>query len=1073
MRRYLLATTALATIPLVAIAVPVQAETISTKTTTPVRTSTIKAGAPDTIDIAAAGSVEITGGDAVTMDSNHAVTNAGKIVVTVGGNANGGAGIVANTGTVGDVVNSGTITIDEPYVGTDDDKDGDLDGPFAVGSGRFGIRTLGDHAGKIVNSGTIAVEGNDSAGISLGGRLTGGFTHDGKTTVVGDRSVAVDARRVDGNVRLAGTVGAAGQGAIGARFAGDVNGAMVVQGTITSTGYRSVTAPSDPSKLDADDLLQGGSALVIEGNVSGGVVLAVPPKDADTSKPDEDADGIEDAKEGSAKVVSYGSAAAMAIGATDRAIAIGPVPGSATGYGLQIEGSVEGQGVYANIDANGLVVGGRGGAVSVANGIGLSGTVSAASNGANATALRIASGAATPELRNAGTISASGATGAGKLAQAVVVDAGASLAALRNSGTIKAVAGESGGATAVADRSGGLALVENSGAISASGAKADSGRNIAIDLSANTSGATVRQTAVASGVAAPAITGDIVLGGGGDTVDLADGSLKGAVRFGGGDNTLKLSGDAIQTGDIGFGGGNDAVSLSGTSQFSGAADFGGGVDTLSLSGTSSFNGSLANAGQLAVSLSGGSLNIAKPATIGSLTAGNGSVLVVTLNKAAGQGTAYTVNGTASFAQGSKLSLRLADVSTAVGRYTVLTAGDLQGAANLTADTALVPFLFKASIAGDAGPNSIAVDVAKRTITELGLTGSEATAYDAVYAALVRDEAVEGVFLGITDGDVFRKAVGGMLPDHAGGAFEGVSMGVRTLTRQMLDPRGPIAYSGDLSVYINAGGWGSDKKRGDTASYGLNGYSWSLMGEYRTGIGAFSASASWLWNEYSRSGVSRVRSNSYELAGGWRGTWGGLTAFGRASIGKGKFSGKRTFSGDNGGVAVDKTIRGRWDGTFTSLAGGISGEGGGSRFFFRPAVSVDYVRLKEKGYTEKDGGLALDLIVEDRKSSELGGNASLTLGIDFYGNRRNDDSWLRLETEGGWREILSGGLGATTARFKDGTPFTLSSPDATSGWFSRLRMFGGSSGFTIGGEVGAEERHGNVNLSMRGMVRFGF
>lgn len=1066
MRRYLLATTALLTV-----AAPALAETINTKRTAPIQTSTVKAGAPDAIAIDAAGSVELTGGNAVTQDSNHAVANTGKILVNNGNNANGGTGILSNAGTTGDIANTGTITVDEPYAMADDDKDGDLDGPFAVGSGRYGIRTLGDHTGKIVNSGTITVEGNDSAGIALGGKLTGAFTHDGTTTVVGDRSVGVDARQIDGNVRLAGTVTAQGKDAVGARFGGDVNGAMVVQGAVAASGYRYTTAPSDTSKLDADDLLQGGSALVIEGNITGGMILAVPPK-ADAAKPDADGDGIEDAKEGSAKVTSYGSSAAMVIGATNRAITLGPVAGTATGFGLQIEGAVEGLGVYANVDAQGLVIGGRGGAVTVANGIGVSGTVNAASNGANATALRIAGGASTPELRNSGTISASGASALGTRAQAVVVEAGGGLATLRNSGTIKATAGENGTAAAIVDRSGGLTLVENSGAISGTGAKADSLRNIAIDLSANTGGATIRQTVVASGTA-PSIVGDVLLGSGNDKLELADGTLKGAVQFGAGNNALTLSGDAIHTGNVTFGSGSDAMGLSGTSQYQGVADFGGGADALTLSGTSVFAGTLVGAANLNVTMTGGTLNVAKPAAIGSLTMGNGSVLVATLDKAAGQGSAYTIAGTASFAAGSKLALRLADVSTAVGRYTVLTAGTLTGASNLTADSALVPYLFKAAIAADGGPNSIVVDVARRSVAELGLNRSQASAYDAVFAALAKDDKVEGVFLGITDGDAFREAVGNMLPDHAGGSFEGISLGVRSLARQMLDPRGPIAYSGKLSVYANASFWGSNKRRGDSAAYSLTGYAWSLMAEYQTGVGAFSASASWLWNEHSRGGASNVQSNSYELAGGWRGSWGGFSAFGRASVGTSDFEGKRTFAGTIGSESFTKTIRGDWKGSFVSFAGGISGEGGGSRFFYRPAVSIDYVRLKEKGYTEKDGGPALDLIVDSRASKEVGANAGLTLGLDFFGNEKNADNWMRLETEGGWREILSGGIGDTAARFQDGTPFTLAGEDATSGWFARLRMFGGNAGFTVGGELGAEERHDKVRLSLRGTMRIGF
>ena len=87
-----------------------------------------------------------------------------------------------------------------------------------------------------------------------------------------------------------------------------------------------------------------GSALVIEGNVAGGIVLAVPPKDNNPNNADEDGDGIEDAKEGSAQVVTYGAAPAMVIGATNRDIAIGAVAGTATQYGLQIDGSILGSG---------------------------------------------------------------------------------------------------------------------------------------------------------------------------------------------------------------------------------------------------------------------------------------------------------------------------------------------------------------------------------------------------------------------------------------------------------------------------------------------------------------------------------------------------------------------------------------------------------------------------------------------------------------------------------------------------------------------------------------------------------
>src|SRR5688500_1813864 len=150
MHRYLLASTAV-----LALAAPAAAETISTAVTQPVRTSTVKAGAPDAITISSTGSVKPAGGTAVTMDSNHAVTNQGAIAIS---NATAALGISANAGTNRDIANSGTITSDETYTPTGTNNDGDLAGPFARGSDRFGIRTGGGHTGKIANSGTITVE---------------------------------------------------------------------------------------------------------------------------------------------------------------------------------------------------------------------------------------------------------------------------------------------------------------------------------------------------------------------------------------------------------------------------------------------------------------------------------------------------------------------------------------------------------------------------------------------------------------------------------------------------------------------------------------------------------------------------------------------------------------------------------------------------------------------------------------------------------------------------------------------------------------------------------------------------
>lgn len=1075
MHRYLLATTAIA-----ALATPLSAQTvISDERTEELRTSTIKNGAPDSIRIDEDGSVVVDGGTAVTMDSNHGITNEGAIEIA---NANGATGIAAEAGTTGDIVNSGTIAVDETYTPEDIDKDGDLDGPFAVGTGRAGIRTLGAHTGDISNSGKITVEGNDSAGIALGGPLTGDFTHNGETSVLGSNSVAVSAQDIAGDVRLAGKVIAKGEGAVGARFSGDIDGAMVVQGQVSSTGYRYPTPPSDVSKLDADDKLQGGSALVIEGDVTGGIVLAKAPatsggeddEDDAEDNTDQDKDGIPDAQEGTAAVVSAGEAPAMVIGAEDRDIAIGSVAGSGNNFGVIVEGSILGDGVYAGADGNGLVIGGRGGAVSIANGVANSGSIGAKSVDASAVALRIGADATVPEIRNSGTISASSGKTEDSVATAIVIDAGADVDTVRNSGTIKAtVSGEDGAATAILDRSGGLELVENSGVITAGGADEDSERNVAIDLSANTNGATVRQTEVASGKDAPSIKGDVRFGAGDDVFEIADGTVVGDVTFGAGSNQLELSGDAKQTGAVSFSGGSDTMNLAGSSIFGGTVDFGGGDDVLTLAGSARFSGVLTNAGNLAVTVTGGSLDLSRPTSIGSLQMGAGTILDVVLDKDEGEGTLIDVAGTASFDEEAKLRVRIADIASAEGRYVVLTAGDLQVGEELTGDNTLLPFMYKATIDADEAVDELAVEIGRKTTEELGLNRSQSIAYDAILDALGEDEEIAGVFLNITDGNAFRDTVTLMLPDHAGGAFEGVSLGTRTMARWLADPQGPIEPSSKLHLIFDAGGWGSNKDEGETAAYDQSGLGFAAGAEIATGVGRFGGTITYLWNRHDIGDRSSVMSGTYELAAHWVGKWGGLQTFARAGIGMVNFEGTRYFDAEDGEDVISRDVEREWDGTVTSFMGGASFEAGGQFFFVRPAVVVDYVRLKEDGYTDTGGGAGLNLTVAERTSDELAINGGLTVGVDLKGMRARDDNWFRIEGEGGWREILGGGLGDTTAQFENGDPFTLQAEQSVNGWYARLRAIGGDAGFSIAGEAGAEERHDDVGFTLRGTIRMGF
>lgn len=1065
--RLLLACTCLTPISIYASAVHAE-RVIDTKVTTPISTSTASSGAPDDIRITSAGSITPTGGVAVTLDSNNKVTNQGTIQIT---DANDATGILANPGTAGTITNSGKIVIDETYDPKDTDNDGDLDGPFAQGERRFGIRIApgGTFTGNIVNSGEITIEGNRSAGIAADGRLDGSLTSSGTISVLGNGSAGIRAEEITGDVRLTGTISARGEGAVGVALDGDVGGSVSFQGAVAATGYRTVPPPSDTSKLDADDLLQGGPAIRIAGNVGGGVIFERRPDDNDPDEDDEDDDGIPDAQEGTANIVSAGAAAAVRIGDTANDIVIGPVAANENGHGLVIDGVLTGAGTYKGVDGNGLVIGGLGGDVTIAGGMTVGGTISATSPDANATAIRIGDGASVAEIRNGGTISATGATAEGKRAQAILIESGAEVSAIRNSGRIDATAGKDGAAGAIVDRSGNVDLVENSGRIRAIGAEAGSGRNVAIDLAANGSGAIVRQTAT-SGAAAPSISGDILFGAGDDLLDIAGGTMAGTTRFGAGANRLKLGGDAEYTGGIVFGAGNDRLTLGGTSAFSGSADFGGGADVLELSGTARFRGAISNSSGLAVTVGGGHFEATNLGTVAltSLDLGADATLGISIDALAGTNTLYDVAGAAAIADGTGLRVRLANISQSEGRFVFLRAGTLTGGDGFDlADNAL-PFMFKGTL-DSATAGETAVVIERRTAGELGLNGSESRAYDAIFAALDNDADVADAYLAIDNGNSFRASVRQMLPDHAGGAFDTVTQGSRATARFLADPHAPLADMGGWGFWLQQVAWGSSKDLGDTAAYDIAGWGTSAGAEIRAGeIGNVGLSIAYLNGEDSDGETdNQVRAEQYELAAYWRGQWGGFRAFARGSAALVDFRGTRIFTGED----VTRTATGEWSGRLYSMAAGLSYEHGFGRLSLRPLVSVDYYRLSENGYVETGGGDAFNLIVDERTSDEFALNATLTAGYDFA-RREAGAGWLRTELEAGRRQILGGALGTTTARFDGGDPFTLVPEDRTDGWVGRLRVVGGQGPFSVGGEASAEEQLGKAAIAFRVSLRLG-
>jgi len=1026
---------------------PALAADISSGLTTPVATSTADNGAAADVNITSSGSVQPTSGAAVTLDSDNAVTNAGIVKIQ---DANGAVGVLATGGRTGSVTNNGTIQVDETTTATDSDGDGDLDGPFATGSGRYGIRVTGPFSGAITNgsAGVVSVEGDDSAGISVEAPLTGSIVHAGSIAVTGSRSVGLRATSgVSGDVTLTGPVSATGQAA-SAVVLGDVGGALKIQSSITATGYRYTTRTTDATalgKLDADDLLQGGPAMSLTGNLGRGLVVDTAPTNAGDT--DADGDGIVDNVEGTGSIVSYGAAPALQIGAVGRDVTLGSVGAAPNDYGLIQRGFISGLGVYDGVAATALQLGVTGGgAATVQGGIYNSGSIAATARTADAWGLRLLPGASVARIYSVGVISADIVGDNAITATALKVEAGASLPLLQTGGVVRAtVQGEAGDAIAIQDLSGTLGRIENDAATTATITPTDdandtddadidasnekvSGRTIAIDVRANTTGVTVVQAAPNADIT-PSITGDVLLGSGDDAVQILGGTLTGAVSFGGGANSLVVDGGGAVTG---------AVTTSGT---------------------------------LGVAVGSGALNIQNVGVLNlsGLSVASGGTLGLTIDPASNQATQLMVAGPATLASGAKITLRLTSLVDQPSQFTLIQAQSLTSGVTDASLLGQTPYLYNAALSTDAAAGRIDVSLSRKSAAELGLPAGTASAYEPIVAASAGDSQLQAALLAPTDKAGLKAVYNQLLPDHAGDVFESVAAGLTASSRALDDRRGAA----------KPGFWGQETnvgvvRRADAAAGALGYKAWGLglVGGYElapTPFGTLGVTIGASSSKIDQKGASPEEDLTVNLigAGGyWRADLGNLSLNARAEGDYLSAKSHRAISVRDADAALilSRQTEGDWSGWALSGRVAAAYDLQFGRFAVRPNASLDYLRLREGAYAESGGGEAIDLAVDARTSSRLSGFAGLTLAAGF-GDEAS--SWGP-ELTVGWRQNASQSLGATIARFKaGGDSFTLApeTPDG-GGLSARVALKGENGGGAYAIEAGAERQGGLSTYELR-------
>ena len=944
------------------------------------------------------------------MDSSSDIAVAGQILSS---DAENTTGIELQGGNTGGLTLTGAIALTESATPEDTDGDRTIDGPFAQGAGRTGILISGASPliGDIItsNASTIRVDGNDSYAFRLmeTAGLTGDINLGGTIQVVGGTSSAPSSAvlvegDVTGDIIQAGALSAQGEGASGVVLYGDVTGGVTNSGSITNTGYRftsRATVLSIPDAIDATDTLQAGSAVQISGNVSEGVHLQ--------QEPVLDENGTIISFTGSSQVTQFGSAPAILFDGEGANISIGlivPVTDAENThlqYAFVNQGTVTANGIYDDVGATAVEVRDT----TLQGGINNTGTMlvdtyrSSAAGTSNTSLSRVivlGSGAIANEIQNSGILRATVSENTSEIyadldnplapqaiaATAIDIDSNASLTTIVNSGVIQAaLVGREGTAIAVRDASGSVTVIDNTGSIIASGSNSDPRGNeeinfttIALDLSANTSGVSITQS---DGVNTPLIFGDVLLGTGADNVNVSAGSILGDLAFDAGD------------------------------------------DVLSLSGGSNYIGTLTNTGGLVISVTGGSSLTQTTATpINATSASFDSTSIFSPNIDSGIASTLITSGDISFADGSSISPTLSSiVDPENNTFTVVDAGgtlSLAGGVDglLAFDS---PFLYDTSFQIDPNdPNALLISFDLRPTDVLGLDAVQTASFDTAFGALSANPELARAFLGITDGDEFRRGINQLLPEFAAAARHFVVANVDGAVGAVGSHLDNARRSQDESggAWIQEFTYFADRDLAGLSEQ-YRGFGFGFTGGIDTAFGPFHTAG--VNFGFASSEIEDVVGfdDPMDMMTYQAGLYGGME-FGDFSLdiygggGANDFEQTRnveigTFSesaqANWSGTHINGTIRGGYD---ISL---------GKKFFMRPAFSVDYLRLKEDPYTETSSlnNPSIPLDVQGR-TSELGGaTAMLNLGANFQGRR----TWIRPAIRAGYRnEFINDGVSTT-------------------------------------------------------------
>jgi len=1064
--RYLISTALCAAF----ITAPVFADTtVDDERTDGILTSTINNGAPDNLIIGSNGRVSFTSdnggtGPVITVDSDNTFLNSGTVEDTTGND--GATGVLVNGGTTGGVTNNGRIAITGGFLNDDADGDGDADGGFAEGNNRAGILIVGPgmYIGDVLNTeaGVIDVIGNNSAGIRVMTMIDGSLTSLGTISITGENSYGIDlGAGLSGDFTVDGTIAVVGPSSTGIRVGGDVGGAFVVAGLVNSTAYRYAGNVPDnyANLLDDDDTLISGAAITVGANITNGIFLAGTAYTGNGSTAT-----VTSASTAPAFWIApeFGSGNDIVIG--NVFIAADPdVDGSedfALDYGFVNRGVIVGDGRFDGFNSTALriegsMIGGTLRTTTINGGFLNENLITARASEADARAVEIGNGAFLSVFENAGAVRAT-ATGPNSNSVGLIILAGANVPIIRNSSNFFVENFGVGSATAIVDQSNTVGLIENTGLIfatvgslstevqsepngTASSSQVSIVNRTAIDVSGSTIDVTFRQ-----------LLPDTIAREG-------SGQVRGDIRFGSGDDFADIQGGLIE-GDIYFGDGADRLSITGDSAVVGAIND--------------------SDGDLDIFVENGQLELQNTTTVNirQATFNDGSRLVFEVDTLDENSRFITASETVTFNDGSTVTASLANLIGEGAEFIVLEASNLViNSAIDSLQDANAPYLYNTTLARDANNvNQLVLTLRRKTSGELGMHANRAAAYETAFTAWSDNDALGAAFASLTNSADFFAAYDQLLPEYAASAIQFAVASNNSATGALSSRLDAARRSPDDTggIWIQEFGYFADREQ-TSFGPGYRGQGVGIAGGIDRPVGPLYALGVNFVGAASEIEESNGVDQPMTALTGQLGVYGGID-FGGAFAGE-FYAGAGIDSFETERRVLigvfDQTSMADWTGYHYAASARFARDFEMGRWYARPSLSIDYLRLYESAYSETGGGQGIDLIIDDRESSTFSSTASFTLG-GLYGTPSN---WWSPQFRAGFRNDFGTDVAVTNARFSGyNNEFSFRSEDLPgSGFILGFALQAGSNYSTFSFDYDADLRDGFVRHTARLVLRLVF